>query len=144
MAVVKGSRIKARSRGSEKKNKELSEIQRLKAENLQLKRQLTRIRKQLARDQADRFDSIDNALEAQIREDEALRELRKQQKLIEHWRCFKCKEDYLRLIIIQRPDGGFYFRKCPGCENRTRLKPLNDKVEGPPSDGLQINLTKIK
>ena len=135
MTIPKGARTRARSRGSEKKVKELSEIQRLKTENGRLKRQLSRIRKQLARDQADRFEDINGALEAQVQEDEARKEIIKQQKLIEHWRCFKCEEDYLRLIVIQRPDGAFYFRKCPQCENRTRLKPLNDQVEGPPAEG---------
>ena len=142
MAVVKGSRVKARSRGSEKKNKDLSEIQRLRTENASLKRQLSRIRKQLARDQSDRFSDVDDALRAQIREDEAFDEIAKQQKLIEHWRCFKCDNDYLRLIIIERPDGGFYFRKCPRCENRTRLKPLSDSVEGPPPEGVALQKVK--
>lgn len=144
MAIVKGNRIKARSRGSEKKTKELSEIQRLKAENLSLKRQLSRIRKQLSRDQNDGFDDINGALQIQILEHEAIEEIDKQKKLIEHWRCFKCNEDYLRLIIMQRPDGGFYFRKCPQCGNRTRLKPFSDSVEGPPSEGNIQPIRKTK
>lgn len=106
-------------------------MQRLKAENNALKRQLTRMRKQLERINSDHFDNVEEAMGAKTREDEIL----EVQKLIEHWRCFSCKDDYLRLIIIQRPDGAFYFRKCPNCENRTRLKPLGEHVEGPPDEG---------
>lgn len=132
MAVARGGRIKARPRGSEKKKKELNELQRLKTENLKLKRQLTRLRKELSRAQTDEFSDLDEAREAQSREYQAIIELEKQKRQIAHWQCFKCDLDYLRLIIIQRPDGAFYFRKCPACEHRTRLKPLREDVEGPP------------
>lgn len=126
-----GGRSKARARGNERKKKEMSEIQRLKNENIRLKRQLTRLRKELARVNMDRFDNVREALEVQDREDAAFQQIEKEKKLVEHWQCFKCREDYLRLIIIERPDGAFYFRKCPACENRTRLKALTDSVEGP-------------
>lgn len=137
MTFVKG-RTKPRSRGSEKKGREQSEVQRLKTENLALKRQLTRMRKQLSRMNSDQFENVEEAIGVQTREDEIMR----QHQAIEHWRCFTCKEDYLRLIIIQRPDGAFYFRKCPNCENRTRLKPLEAHVEGPPTGGLLRNSDK--
>ena len=120
-----GSRCKARARGTDnKKKKDLTEIQRLKAENARLKRQMTRLRKELTRVSNDQFENVREALEVQDREDAAFVEMEKKKRLVEHWQCFKCREDYLRLIVIQRPDGAFYFRKCPGCENRTRLKPL--------------------
>ncbi len=135
MAIPKG-RFKARSRGSEKKSKDQPEIQRLKIENSQLRRQLSRLRKQITRINTDEYENVEEALGAQNREDEIIG----QQKLIEHWRCFHCNDDYLRLIIVQRPDGAFYFRRCPNCERRTRLKPLEDSVVGPPSNGSVLPL----
>lgn len=139
MAAPKNGRVKSRSRGSEKKNKEMTEIKRLKADNLNLKRQIARMRKQLSRVNSDSFEDIEGALEAQSREDQLLKELEEQRKMIEHWQCFSCGADYLRLIIIQRPDGAFYFRRCPACENRTRLKPLKGDVEGPPADEERLD-----
>ncbi len=45
---------------------------------------------------------------------------------IERWRCHKCSDGLLKLIIIP---GNRYFRKCGSCENRTEIKQLNDEVD---------------
>lgn len=125
--MAKGKTLK----GKNAKSKEQGELQKLKQENQKLKRQLNRLRKQIARVDLDDFNNVKEALEAQAREDEAYSQLEEKKKLIDKWRCFDCGTDYLRLIIIQRPDGDFYFRKCPTCLNRTKMKPFSDSVKGP-------------
>ena len=120
-----------RSRAVRAPKKELSEIQKLKTENAALKRQLTRLRKQIARHDMERYENIREAMEIQKKEDQVHSEMEKQKKLIEKWQCFECGTDYLRLLVIERPDGHFYFRRCPTCDNRTKMKPLKKKVEGP-------------
>jgi hypothetical protein len=111
--------------------KEFTEIQKLKHENQKLKRQLERLRKQLARVDFEEYSNIKEALEAQQREDVVFEQQNAEREITAKWRCFQCSEDYLRLVIVQRPDGDFYFRKCPKCENRTRLKPFSENVQGP-------------
>ena len=70
-----GSRCKARARGTDnKKKKDLTEIQRLKAENARLKRQMTRLRKELTRVSNDQFENVREALEVQDREDAAVQQ----------------------------------------------------------------------
>ena len=116
------------------KDKEQSVNQKLKHENQKLKRQLERLRKQLSRIDLDHFTNIKEALEAQQREDivfeKESQQREKQVDLKKRWLCRKCSEDYLRLVVIQRPDGDFYFRKCPECKNKTRLKPFTENVQG--------------
>ena len=111
--------------------KEHSEMQKLKHENQKLKRQLNRLRKQLARVDLEEFTNVKDALIAQEREDAVIENETQDKMEIEHWRCYQCEKDYLRLIIVQRPDGDFYFRKCPNCQRRTRLQPFNNQVQGP-------------
>lgn len=117
------------------KDKEHSENQKLKHENQKLKRQLERLRKQLARVDLEVYTNIREALEAQEREDLAFEEAEKDREkkatLKQQWECHECGMDYLRLVIVQRPDGAFYFRKCPACDNKTRLKPFTEKVQVP-------------
>tara|TARA_B100000902_G_C26972027_1_gene745891 strand:+ start:132 stop:506 length:375 start_codon:yes stop_codon:yes gene_type:complete len=123
----------ARGKVPKTRDKELKEIQRLKHDNVALKRQLNRLRKQIARVNLDRFENVRDALEADHREDEQETKLAKQRRLIERWQCFHCGEDYLRLLVINRPDGEFYFRKCPNCDHRTRMQRFDKGVEGPES-----------
>lgn len=115
------------------KDKDLTVTKKLKIENQKLKRQLERLRKQLARVDLEVFTNIREAVEAQQREDlafdKAQTDLEKQNTLRKRWECHKCGDDFLRLVILQRPDGCFYFRKCPACQNKTRLQPLTETIQ---------------
>jgi rubrerythrin len=117
------------------KEKDYSENQRLKNENKKLKRQLERLRKQLSRIDLEVYTNIKEAVEAQQREDvifeKSETERNKKYLLKKQWECHKCGDDYLRLLVIQRLDGDFYFRKCPACGNRTKIKPFTENVKGP-------------
>ena len=117
------------------KDKDHSENQKLKHENQKLKRQLERLRKQLARVDLEVYSNIKEALEAQQREDVAFeteqKDHKKKDNARKQWECHKCGEDYLRLVVVQRPDGAFYFRKCPSCSNKTRMKPFSESIQGP-------------
>lgn len=120
---------KARDVRSNKK--EVEEIQKLKQENQKLKRQLNRLRKQLARIDLDKFQNIRDVIVAQIREDEDYELELKQKSVKKQWQCHACQQDYLRLVILHRPDGEFYFRRCPSCKRRTKMQRLTEGVEGP-------------
>ena len=113
-------------RKSRNMDKELDLLQRLKLENQKLKREVSRLRKEMDR-LSDRYTDLDEAVNDQYAESVAPKVDPKKK-----WQCHACKEDYLRLIILNRPDGVHYFRKCgnPKCINRTKLQRYHDKVEG--------------
>lgn len=117
------------------KDKDHSANQKLQHENKKLKRQLERLRKQLARVDLEVYTNIKEAVEAQQREDILFKkeeaDLKRKNLLKQNWQCHQCGEDYLKLVIITRPDGTFYFRKCSNCTNKTRLKPFSENVTGP-------------
>ena len=113
----------------DKKDREKKENQKLKQENQKLKRQISRLNKQISRLDLDNFVNIREAMDAQQKEDANFDIEKKKIDVKFKWVCHKCSNDYLRIIIISRPDGDFYFRKCPNCENKTRLKPFTEKVE---------------
>ena len=48
-------------------------------------------------------------------------------ELTAKWKCFKCPEGVLKLIIVPN---NRYFRKCTCCEHRTEVQDMTDEVEG--------------
>lgn len=53
--------------------------------------------------------------------------------LEEKWRCHKCKEGVMKLIVFNRNDGKKYIRSCSNknsCKNRTEPQDWNESVEG--------------
>lgn len=54
-------------------------------------------------------------------------------ELEEKWRCHKCKEGVMKLIVFNRHDGKKYIRACSNknkCQNRTDPKDWKEDVEG--------------
>jgi len=117
-------------RKSKDKDKEYSDVQRLRYENQQLKKKLASLRKQIARLDLDRYQNIRDLLEYQDEETKNLNTKSKRQEMLDKWKCYKCEEGHLRLIILGRPDGLYYFRHCTQCENKTKLQKYTDSVEG--------------
>lgn len=109
-------------------HKELDQLQKLKKENEKLKRTVSQLRKELDRIE-NRYSGLDDLVQQQY-EEQFPKKLSKTKQLQDDWMCHKCKEDYLRIIIINRPDGTFYLRKCGSCTNKTRLKKYHEKVQG--------------
>lgn len=53
--------------------------------------------------------------------------------LEEKWRCHKCNEGVMKLIVFTRHDGTKYIRSCSNkniCKNRTEPKDWKETVEG--------------
>jgi hypothetical protein len=54
------------------------------------------------------------------------------QEFKQKWKCFQCDgTGVMKITVINRQDGKFYFRKCnnPKCPHRTELKQFTDDVE---------------
>lgn len=109
---------------------EQDDLQRLKRENDKLKRQISALRKQLARIDINRYENLQDLIHKYDKQ-EAEEILAKEQKSNEEkWKCYHCQDGVLRLKIYQRLDGIFYNRKCDQCPNKTKLKKWNDDIEG--------------
>lgn len=110
--------------------KEQDLIQKLKRENELLKKKISKLRKQIARIDLDRYNNLKDLLEKCDEEGREERLRQEQQRHIEKWLCHKCENGLLKLVIITRKDGTFYFRKCNNCPNRTGTQKYHSKVEG--------------
>jgi hypothetical protein len=53
------------------------------------------------------------------------------QEFKQKWKCHTCGTGVMKITVITRQDGRWYFRKCTDskCTNRTELKPFTDDVE---------------
>ena len=55
------------------------------------------------------------------------------QEFKQKWKCFQCNVGVMKITMINRQDGRFYFRNCTNtegkCKHRTELKPFTDDVE---------------
>lgn len=109
-------------------DKEFTDVQKLKAENKALKRHITRLRKQIIKADLERTE-INSLLEREelLAKEEEKKKINKE--LEKKWQCHKCSHGVLKLYLIQRRDGVFYYRKCI-CGNRTTTKKYHDKVDG--------------
>jgi hypothetical protein len=126
-----------RSHKGSRGDSELTDVRRLRLENQKLKRQMSKLRKQLSRIDIDRYTNLKEMLEAQAAEDEGFDAKLELEQLKEKWICHECKNDYLRIIIVPRADGLFYIRKCP-CGHRTKMKKYTDEVDGLDSNGQHV------
>lgn len=110
-------------------HKEQDQLQDLKEENRRLKKQVASLRKQLDRLDLDssKYDDLRELVNRQYEEEEKQKNTK---KLKEKWKCFKCGQGTLKLLILDRNDGSFYFRKCDHCDHRTNMQKYNDKIEG--------------
>jgi hypothetical protein len=113
-----------------KSDGEIKDIQRLKLENQKLKKQISKLRKELSRVDIDRYQHLRDLIESQDREDESFDSKVELENLKRKWECHTCGKDYLRLILVPRLDGTFYFRRCPTCMNKTKMKKYTSGVEG--------------
>lgn len=117
-----------------KRKASLSDVEKFEKtlrENQYLKREINRLRKELARIDIQRLEELEEIADRQEREEfEKETKEKKEQKLKNKWVCHKCGVDYLRLIIYNRIDGICYNRRCPTCGHKTKMKKYNENVEG--------------
>ncbi len=118
--------------GHKSPSKDETLLNKLKRENKTLKQQVASLRKQLSRIDVDRYENLTDLVDQLYDEEKAAAEevsSKSREQLMKKWECFKCHKDYLKLIILARPDGAYYFRKC-SCGKKTRLQKYTKDVEG--------------
>lgn len=113
-------------------DKEYNKSQRDRHEIQKLRKEVASLRKQLARVDVDRYQNLQELVEKQADEDKQLHARKKptREEQLKRWECHECREGHLKLIILNRPDGVFYFRRCDACAHKTRMKRYTEDVEG--------------
>lgn len=114
-------------------NKEYSRLQEVLHENNRLKKEISRLRKQLARLDLDRHSYVRDIIEEHYaKEDQEATAEQLLKKLKEEWRCHSCLEGHLEIVMYSKLGIPWYFRRCSNlnCGHRTKSQPYSDKVRG--------------
>ena len=110
--------------------KEVDQLQRLKSENKTLKRELSQIRKQMARIDLDRFDTLREMIEENQTTEEPEFGANFLDNLKKTWLCNDCRQGHLEIILYNKVDSTWYYRKCSNCPNRTKSQKYFPSVQG--------------
>ena len=120
---------------SRRGNREKTREQKLVHENRQLKREVSSLRKQLARCDLDSYNSVKEAVDQHYEEGTPQQGKDFLDKLRQEWAC---KLDnctgFLEIFIYNRVDKTYYYRVCsnsPQCKNRTKAQKYSPDVKGP-------------
>lgn len=112
--------------------KEEDQLQKLKRENKNLRDSISKLRKQLARIDLDRYSQVRDIVEEHLAEETqeiSAQDMLKSMK--NQWQCHDCGVGHLEIHLYTRADGTFYYRLCNNCPNRTKSQKYDpDKVKG--------------
>ena len=113
-------------------HKELDQIQTLRKENDKLKRQISSLRKQLARIDLDRYGQVKTIVEEHLAQEEQQESTENMlKKLKEAWKCHNCKDGYLEIFTYNKINETWYRRECTNCSHTTKAQRYSpDKVQG--------------
>lgn len=114
-------------------DKERSNEQRLKYENSKLRREVSSLRKQLARLDLDRHSYVRDIIEEHMAGEEVDQSTQSMLKSMENtWRCNSCNEGHLQIQLYSKIGETWYYRACSNdCGNRTVGKPYDpNSVKG--------------
>jgi len=112
------------------KEKEFNQLQQMRKENERLKREISHLRKQLARVDLDRYSHIKEIIEESYQMEEELEGRKILQKLRKDWKCHQCERGFLEIMLYNRPDSTWYYRQCNTCAHRTRSQRYSPDVPG--------------
>jgi hypothetical protein len=107
--------------------------QRLHEENQQLKRQVSSLRKQLARLDLDRFGVVQEMIEEHYQEERAEQGQEILKSLRKTWACHNCADGTMEIFVYNRGDRTMYYRICsnaPFCLNRTLPQSYHPGIKG--------------
>lgn len=116
---------------SRRGDKERSREQELKYEVHKLRRQVSSLRKQLARVDLDRYSHIKDIVQEHMLQEEAVSAQDMLEKEKQAWRCHEggCV-GFLEIILYTKMSETWYFRKCSHCSNRTKSQTYTPSVRG--------------
>lgn len=114
-------------------SKEFSREQKLINENKRLKREVSQLRKELAKIDLNRYDTVKEMIEEHYKEDRAGEGQEILDNLKKTWACKECSDGYLEIFTYNKVNQTWYYRICsnaPKCKNRTLAQPYSPSVKG--------------
>lgn len=123
-------------------DKEYTRFQQMQHENSRLKREISKLRKQLARLDLDRHSYVKDIVDEHFANEEHEETTAKMlERLKDEWKCRECSIGYLEVVPYLKMGETWYLRQCNNCPHRTKGQLYNpEKVEGP----MKIPITKRK
>ena len=119
---------------SKRSDKSFTREQRLVKENRQLKQELKHLRKQIARLDLDRFETLRQMVteqEESQRFQESVGDANSNiETLKREWACRECESGFLEIVLYSKMGVTQYYRKCNNCTNRTKGKRYEETVKG--------------
>ena len=116
-------------------DKEHTRLQQMQHENSRLKREISKLRKQLARLDLDRHSYVKDIVDEHFANEEQEETTGKMlERLKDEWKCRECSDGFLEIVLYSKMGEPWYFRKCNGlnCAHRTKSQHYNpEKVVGP-------------
>ena len=113
------------NRGNTREQRQQHEIEKLK-------REISRLRKIVARTDLERSanvrDIVQKYYENEDREAFAEKERESLEALKREWQCAKCGDGHLEIILLNKMNTLHYYRKCICCPHRTKLQPYSKQV----------------
>lgn len=119
---------------SKRSDKEYTREQRLVKENKALKKELAHLRKQIARLDGSRFETL-RSMVADQEESQRFQEINAPvisniEALKRDWACRSCSEGFLEIVLYSKLGQTWYYRKCNCCHHRTHGKRYSEEVKG--------------
>lgn len=119
---------------NKRSDKEYTREQRLVHENRQLKRQVSSLRKELAKVDLDRYKNLKETIEKHYQEDEAQEGRDILEKIKNEWKCHEAEcSGFLEIFTYNKVGETWYYRICsnaPSCKNRTKAQKYTPDVKG--------------
>lgn len=111
--------------------KERSREQELKHENHKLRREVSSLRKQLARLDLDRYSTVRDIVEEHYANEEVdVNTQDMMESLKNTWKCHSCNEGHLEIQQYTKLGEPWYFRQCNNCPHRTKSQVYTPSVKG--------------
>jgi predicted RNase H-like nuclease (RuvC/YqgF family) len=119
---------------TKRSDKEFTKEQRLSKENRELKRELSHLRKQIARLDGDRFETL-RQMVADQEESMRFQNISEDanptvESLKREWKCRECEEGFLEIVLYSKMGQTHYYRTCSECDHRTKGKRYGESVKG--------------
>lgn len=114
-------------------DKEYTRLQQALHENARLKREISSLRKQLARLDLDRHGYVKDIIDEHFAREEQEETTGKMlERLKNEWKCRECHDGYLEISLYSKLGEAWYFRQCNNCPHRTKSQKYNpENVLGP-------------
>ncbi len=117
---------------TKRSEREFTREQRLIHENRVLKRQVSSLRKELARVDLDRYPNLKETIEQHYQEERTQEGLDILEKVKNEWKCHELEcEGFLEIFTYNKAGSTWYYRVCsyaPTCKNRTKAQKYDSNL----------------